>query len=99
MSAEESLQEKAISAISTDPAFGESLQAIARTSIDAALREASYRYWQDHPEVDVLGSNFDPIGAKNDAALLRQDAEDLIEALTEKGVGIAYSVLQQELGE
>ena len=99
MSAEESLQEKAISAISTDPAFGESLQAIARTTINAALREASYRYWQHHPDVDVFGSNFDPIGAKNDAALLRQDAEDLVQSITEKGVGIAYAVLQHELGE
>lgn len=99
MSADKNMQERAVEAISTDTEFVEGLRAIAKASINAALNEASFRYWQEHPEVDVFGSNFDPMGAKNDAVLLRQDAEALVQALAEKGTTIAYGLLQQELGE
>lgn len=97
VSGDRNLQEKAVEAIAGDARFLETFQTMVKTAVNAALHQASYEYWTDNPDVDVFGSGFDPMSAKDSADLLKSDASDLLRTAIDNGAGIAYQVLQEGL--
>ena len=88
-----------LQAIAKNPDFTEQFEQIARIALRSATVRGSLRYWEQHPDVDVLGTGFDPMTTKELIPVLEADANDAVASLVATAESLFYQALQTYFGE
>ena len=88
-----------LQAIASNPDFTEQLEQIARIALRSASVRGSLHYWEQHPDIDVLGTGFDPMATRELIPVLAADANDAVVGLVATAESLFYQALQTHFGE